>query len=135
MTTFDELPVTCAVCGTTSVHPILMSTNSFGSPDLDLRPAEMQRSTVWMWVQRCPQCGYCADSLDKAGDGADAVTASASYREQLVDPGLPELAVSFVCQHSSSNTPVDLPTPDGRQFTQLGFVTTSLSTNELATFA
>src|SRR5438552_1767736 len=98
MTTFDERPISCSVCGTTSIQPVLASTNSFGPPDLDLRPAEMQRSTIWMWVQRCPECGYCAGSLDEGVEGAEAVVASAPYRERLSEPGLPELVASFLCQ-------------------------------------
>lgn len=36
----------CAVCGKESEQITLASTNTFGSPDLDLRPPEMKRSTM-----------------------------------------------------------------------------------------
>ena len=34
-----------------------------GCPDLDLRPAEMKRSTMDVWIQECPQCGYTSESV------------------------------------------------------------------------
>lgn len=58
MTKILSKKYTCAVCGATNDYNILVSTNCFGSPDLDLRPAEMQRSTMFAWLQECPECGY-----------------------------------------------------------------------------
>lgn len=63
MTTLHTDRFTCAVCGTESEHAIVTSTNQFGSPDLDLRPPEMARSTIAFWVQECPNCGYVADNI------------------------------------------------------------------------
>ncbi len=55
----------CAVCGKESLQTTLMSTNTFGgTPDLDLRPPEMMRSTMRWWVQECPHCGYVSGSVD-----------------------------------------------------------------------
>jgi hypothetical protein len=51
---FDD--VVCAVCGNKSVTDGLMSTNTIGPPDLDMRPAEMQRSTMGYWVDNCEKC-------------------------------------------------------------------------------
>lgn len=54
----------CAVCGNESEQVGLASTNTFGgTPDLDLRPPEMMRSTMAMWLQECPHCGYIAPDL------------------------------------------------------------------------
>ena len=58
MSTFRKQSCKCAICDNESEVTVLTSTNSFGSPDLDLRPAEMKRSTMWLWVQKCPYCGY-----------------------------------------------------------------------------
>ncbi len=58
MSTFREFKKKCTICGTESKFNIITSTNSFGSPDLDLRPPEMRRSTMWLWIQRCPCCNY-----------------------------------------------------------------------------
>ena len=41
----------------------MMSTNASGSCDLDLRPPEMQRSTMNLWVQECPECGYVSSNI------------------------------------------------------------------------
>ena len=54
----------CAVCGAEVEVQVIGSTNSFfGSPDLDLRPAEMARSTMRHWVHECPECGYVSGFL------------------------------------------------------------------------
>ena len=55
---------TCAVCGNTHPYSVIASTNAFGSSDLDLRPPEMKRSTMILWVQECPDCGYVAGSVE-----------------------------------------------------------------------
>ena len=56
--------VRCAVCGAHTKQTTLISTNTFGSPDLDLRPPEMERSTMLYWVQKCPHCGYASERVD-----------------------------------------------------------------------
>ena len=64
MTMIMDREVKCGVCGNTSNQPVLLSTNTDGWPDLDLRPAEMQRSTMNTWVHECPHCGYAAGNLE-----------------------------------------------------------------------
>lgn len=64
MTTIRDFDQTCSVCGNTSPQPVLMSTNTWGYPDLDLRPSEMQRSTMNIWVLECPHCGYVSGNLE-----------------------------------------------------------------------
>lgn len=58
---FDQ---TCAVCGQTSLQPVISSTSTLNYPDLDLRPAEMQRSSMFAWLAECPHCGYVATKLE-----------------------------------------------------------------------
>jgi len=53
----------CSVCGTEKQVYDLASTNTFGSPDLDLRPPEMIRSTMEYWIHRCENCGYVSGDL------------------------------------------------------------------------
>ena len=55
----------CVMCGKESEQIEIMSTSSFGAPDLDLRPPQMQRSTMAFWVQKCPYCNYSAASIEK----------------------------------------------------------------------
>ena len=80
MTTLGSSETTCAICAETSEHTTIGSTNSFGSPDLDLRPPEMKRSTMAYWLQECPSCGYSAGSIDEAHPEAKAVMASDAFQ-------------------------------------------------------
>jgi len=98
MTTLYVAKAKCAVCGTETEYTEIGSTNSFGSPDLDTRPPEMQRSTIFAWVQRCPECGYCAPDVTKATPRASSLVRSPEYARQLVDSTYPELANSFLCK-------------------------------------
>jgi hypothetical protein len=97
MTIINPVEVQCAVCGQTSKQYLLISTNSFGSADLDTRPPEMMRSTIAHWVQRCTQCGYCNDNLSALLPNAPHIMASEAYRDQLINRALPDLANSFLC--------------------------------------
>lgn len=97
MTTLFPVERTCAVCGATSQQTVIGSTNSFGSADLDTRPPEMMRSTIFYWVERCPSCGYCAKDIGELEPGAREVVYSEAYRDQLNLPGYPARAIDFQC--------------------------------------
>ena len=98
MTTFATVKATCGNCGAISEQQVLSSTNSFGSPDLDLRPPEMQRSTMRMWLQICPSCGYCDFELKKPiAPEITEVVRSDAYQSLLTSEDLPELARRFAC--------------------------------------
>ena len=64
MTTMYQESRKCAVCGEVKTYYEIGSTNSFGSPDLDLRPPQMQRGTMGEWIQQCPACGYVSGRID-----------------------------------------------------------------------
>ncbi len=64
MSTFYRKSCRCAVCGRENEYEEIGSTNAFGAPDLDLRPPQMQRDTMFLWVHECPDCGYTAASVD-----------------------------------------------------------------------
>jgi hypothetical protein len=70
MTTFATQQVECAVCGTGSEQQVVGSTIAMGSPDLDFRPAELQRSTIKWLLQECLNCGYVSPDLSKEEPGA-----------------------------------------------------------------
>jgi hypothetical protein len=95
MTTIVSGTVRCGSCGENSEHTVLMSTNAFGSSDLDLRPPPMQRSTMSAWLQLCPHCGHCAPDLRKPPADA-AVLRSPAYRAALERADVPELARRFL---------------------------------------
>lgn len=93
--------VKCFICGAENEFMVLLSSNSYGSMDLDTRPPEMSRSTMDCWVQVCPVCGYVAVRVSeptivdrlflqsdsyKTCDGIVFVSelARAFYRQQLI---------------------------------------------------
>lgn len=98
MTTLYKEEARCSVCGAQNAFTGIGSTNAVGSPDLDTRPPEMERSTIFAWVQRCPECGYCASDVSAILPEARAVAIGKEYKDQLNDPMYPELANSFLCK-------------------------------------
>ncbi len=98
MTTFYQKSVTCAICNHSQIVKGIASTNSFGSSDLDTRPPEMKRSTMFTWVQVCPSCGYCADDLQNENLKAPAIIKKNKYKQQLNNPNYPDLANAFLCK-------------------------------------
>lgn len=98
MTTQYEEKKSCGICESENEYIVIGSTNSFGSPDLDTRPPEMERSTMFAWIQRCPDCGYCNSDVSKAGSDEQTIVKGADYQSQLTDPTYPALANSFLCK-------------------------------------
>lgn len=97
MTTLYKDEVQFAQCGKSSEQVIVGSTSSWGSPDLDNRPAEVMRSTLLRQVQACPHCGYCMPCLSEPVPDISALLGTNSYREQLESKDYPELANRFLC--------------------------------------
>lgn len=73
MSSINNSKFTCAVCGSKNEYGVIMSTNTFGgSMDLDTRPPGIKRSTMYLWVQECPNCGYVsAEVSDKTAVASD----------------------------------------------------------------
>ncbi|MBZ0184455.1 MAG: DUF2225 domain-containing protein [Melioribacteraceae bacterium] len=65
MTTFLPQLVNCIICNTQNEVYLLTSTNSFGSPDLDYRPAGMARYTLIYQIQTCSSCGFSAPIISE----------------------------------------------------------------------
>jgi len=95
-TTYGE-KTTCAVCGNSAMYTYLSSTNSMGAPDLDGRPAEMERSTMAFWIHVCNSCEYVAPKISDAVEGARGVVASVDYKEQFNRAECAKLANLFLC--------------------------------------
>jgi hypothetical protein len=97
VTTMFPIEVRCACCGHQSQHLVMGSTNQMGSPDLDLRPPEMERSTMDCWLQECEACHYTAPDLKDAPPAqAKDIVASAVYGAVLNDAQYPGLARRFL---------------------------------------
>jgi len=88
----------CAVCGKTTEVIMIGSSNEFGSKDLDLRPAEMMRSTYAHWTEHCVNCGFCASDISEPDEFATEVVQSDEYQEQLYNISFPQLANTFLCE-------------------------------------
>ena len=80
MTTMTSVEINCPICKSKVEINMLMSTNMWGAPDLDLRPPEMRRSTMDTWVHECPQCGYVASDFKKTPEITEDFLKSDSYR-------------------------------------------------------
>jgi hypothetical protein len=50
------------------------------------------------WVQRCPECGYCAGNIGVKNKLVYNIISANSYREQLDNTTYPALANSFLCK-------------------------------------
>nr|MDO8080292.1 hypothetical protein [Candidatus Freyarchaeota archaeon] len=97
MTKFSEVEKKCALCREESTQRIFTSTNAFGSLDLDMRPPEMERSTINLWIETCPSCGYCVSDISKRIEKASEVVRGNTYQQQLNNPEFPKLANKFLC--------------------------------------
>lgn len=96
MTVVEEEKVRCFCCGDTSRQRVLLSSNEFGSRDLDQRPAKMMRSTMDAWLQECPSCGYVARDL-KTGDANDRAFVETKEYQSLRDgPHATRLSCRFL---------------------------------------
>lgn len=80
MTTIMPQPVKCPVCENEFEIFVLGSTNAWGAPDLDLRPPEMQRSTMNQWVHECPNCGYVTSDFNRSAEITSDFLKSDSYK-------------------------------------------------------
>ena len=98
MTTVTEKRVRCCLCEVESKFTGIGSAQSAGFPDLDTRPPEMVRSTMFAWIQRCPECGYCARDVAEPRPEAVDIVNTKEYKRQLNDQTYPKLANSFLCR-------------------------------------
>ena len=96
LTTIFENKVMCCVCGEKSYQTDIGSSYSSGSPDIDTRPPEMERSSIEYWVHRCPSCGYCSSDISECDDNSKEVVDSKEYKDILSGSEMPELATLFL---------------------------------------
>lgn len=80
MSSFRTIEVTCGLCGHTFQTRIVMSPNAFGSSDLDMRPPQMQRSTMPLWIDVCPCCHYVHEDIEQDGKRHKRFVRSRAYK-------------------------------------------------------
>lgn len=107
MTTVSFIKKECFACGKTS-RQVEPGIRAFGEPEeLDLRPGSVHRSAIYMYIQRCLHCDYCAPNIKQGTDKVYEIVRSDDYRFILKREDLPDTAVSFLCwaliQQSSDN--------------------------------
>ena len=65
MSVIAKIKCKCSVCRKTNEYQTIMRRDiSDGSPDLDLRTPEMKKSTMTLWLQECPKCGYVSKEVE-----------------------------------------------------------------------
>jgi len=95
MTTWLDQTQKCCLCGTENQCSILGSTNTMGSPDLDLRPAPMERETMNGWFQECESCHYVSVDLAQQSGDAKSIVESNEYQSAIANSDLPPIARRF----------------------------------------
>jgi hypothetical protein len=109
MTTVEETSRSCPACGVVYDAIVCASTSSFGSSDLDCRPAPPARDAFVYDVAACPECGLAWPTVDEPDKDLRAdpmelrqIVASPEYRECLnTEAALdaaPFLAAAFVLE-------------------------------------
>jgi uncharacterized protein (DUF2225 family) len=115
MTTFQQDSFICCCCGRESDQQVVMSCSSCGC-DLDTRRHHYGFDPIYLYIQQCPSCGYCAyelneytTMLDKALDEEEKkmidgktvkikeIVCSETYQVQLKDTSLPQAANKYYC--------------------------------------
>lgn len=98
MTTVYLSDKKCFICNEESKYPMgNLSLGNVSARDLDGRPTNILRSSVYLWIQRCPGCGYCAPEIAEGDDIDKEIVASDAYTAQLENIAFPETANSFLC--------------------------------------
>ncbi len=97
MSTFGKEIKECAICGKKHESMVIMSTNSFGSSDLDTRPPQMMRSTLPYQVELCDECGYANVSIDYfLSDETEKIIKGPDYRRVFLDETINKLSKAFL---------------------------------------
>jgi len=111
MTTIFPQRANCIICNAENEIFNLGSTNSFGSPDLDYRPAGMARYTLMYEVQTCINCGFSAPNISdyfkeflsqnkneqiEQFDRIKEIITSREYKDLLNNEFFPDFSNSFL---------------------------------------
>ena len=95
MTVFQNREVLCGNCGASSFHCVMFSSSSFGSGDLDLRPAPLHRHTIDSWVQECPTCLAVCPDISAPPDKIAEIIKAPEYQHIVTGRSIPDLCRKF----------------------------------------
>jgi hypothetical protein len=96
MTTLYLTNKNCSVCGESNRFPVVdLSRKLTGVRDLDGRPSHIQRSLVYMWIQRCDSCNYCAPDISAKCTVDPSYLNSQEYKAIIDDVSFPLTAIAF----------------------------------------
>lgn len=96
MTTLYLTNKNCSVCGESNRFPLVdLSRKLTGVRDLDGRPSHIQRSLVYMWIQRCESCNYCAPDISLKCKVDPSYLNSQQYKAIMDDASFPLTAIAF----------------------------------------
>ena len=96
MTTLHKNKTKCPSCNDQVEYIVLMSTNTMGYPDLDLRPPPMKRDTLHTYIKVCRSCGSRFAEIYPKEFFKDAIIKSPEYLKILDDEKTPSLAKDFL---------------------------------------
>lgn len=98
MTTLYLSEKKCFICGTSHQYPLIdLTLKISGSRDLDGRPSQIQRSVIYMWVQHCGSCDYCAPDIATGKPEYSSLIKNPDYKQILISTNFPNTAISFRC--------------------------------------
>ena len=96
MTTCDWKKVKCANCGKEQEVCVLMSTNTFGPCDFDLRPAPMKRDTLPMCIEFCETCEYGSHDIGKISETGKSVLEKKEYHNFIHSFSDDEIVMAYL---------------------------------------
>lgn len=103
MTMIYPTMIKCPICENEFEIYELASTNHMGSPDLDLRPPEMARSTMDAWTHECIKCGYVSSDFEKTPEITEEFLQNDKYKSCDDLNFKNHLSEIFYRQHMISN--------------------------------
>jgi hypothetical protein len=97
MTTLYLSDKKCLQCGNSNKYPLIDLTLSIsGVRDLDGRPSHIQRSLVYLWIQHCINCDYCAPDISCGETSYGDLIKTPGYLALLSNLSYPDTARSFL---------------------------------------
>ena len=95
MTTLHSTTKKCINCGCMNRYQVVGSTIALDSPDLDTRPAPLQRETIEYGVERCSNCNYASSDIEEKIKFDANILKSEQYIK-ILKSSYPELAKSYM---------------------------------------